>query len=84
MYNIIVVRMNKIENATQTKAFVDIQYEEMIIKGLTVMNGAKGLFVSMPREKGKIEGQYFDTVHPISEGLRKEIDKKILEYYLAN
>lgn len=84
MYNIIVVRMNKLENATQTKAFVDIQYEEMIIKGLTVMNGPKGLFVSMPREKGKEEGKYFDTVHPISEGLRKEIDKKILEYYLAN
>ena len=84
MYNIIVVRMNKIEGTGATKAFVDIQYEEMIIKGLTVVEGPKGLFVSMPREKGKIEGQYFDTVHPISEGLRKEIDKKILEYYLAN
>ena len=84
MYNIIVVRMNKLVNATQTKAFVDIQYEEMIIKGLTVMNGPKGLFVSMPREKGKIEGQYFDTRHPISEGLRKELDKKVLEYYLEN
>ena len=84
MHNIIVVRMNKFAEPGATKAFVDIQYEEMIIKGLTVVEGPKGLFVSMPREKGKLEGQYFDTVHPISEGLRKEIDKKILEYYREN
>ena len=40
-----------------------------VVRGLSVMNGSKGIFVSMPQRKGvddKGNTQYFDTAFPLS------------------
>ena len=59
-----ITRMNTVENKTggKTAAFFDIQTkDEIIIKGFRLVNGANGLFVSSPNEKGK-DGKYYESV----------------------
>ena len=49
-----VERIYKLEGDGNTKAFVDLVINDgLLIKGLRIVNGQKGLFVSMPREQGK-------------------------------
>ncbi len=58
-----IVRMNSFQNnSSKTVAFFDIQTSDgIIIKKFRVINGANGLFVSSPDEKGK-DGKYYETV----------------------
>lgn len=58
---------------------------ELIIHKIFIVNGNKGLFVSMPNtgvtrlEKGK--KKYKDIVHPISKTLSEEINSEVLNAY---
>ena len=59
-----IVRMNPLSNngSGKTSAFFDIQTSDgIIIKGFRIINGAKGMFISAPDEKGK-DGKYYETV----------------------
>ena len=44
------------------------------------MDGAKGLWVSMPRKKGK-DGEYKDIFHPITGKARTDIFDCVLKEY---
>ncbi len=77
-----VVRMNKIENS-KTKAFVDLDYYGLIIKGLRVVEGMNGPFVSYPDEKSK-DGKYYETIIPATQTTKIEIENTILNYYKNN
>lgn len=59
-----VVRMVPLESNSAGKiaAFFDIQTnDEIVIKGFRLVNGANGLFLSSPDEKGK-DGKYYESV----------------------
>ena len=61
-----------------TRAFASVGIEEMVaIRGIRVVEGAKGMFVSMPQSKDK-DGDYHDIAFPMNGDLRKEINKAIL------
>jgi len=77
-----VVRMNTFENSV-TKAFVDINFNSIIIKGLRVVEGKKGLFIAYPSEKDK-SGKYYDTVIPATQTVKIEIEDVVLAYYKEN
>ncbi len=63
------------------KAFANITFDEsFVIRGLKVINGQKGFFVSMPSRK-RTDGSFQDIVHPVSVDLRKHIEVKVLEAY---
>lgn len=51
-----------------------------IIKGITIMNGKNGLFVSMPNRKSA-NGEYKDICYPLNAETRKQITDLILEEY---
>lgn len=53
--------------------------EKFVVKGLKVVEGSKGLFVSMPSEK--IGGEYKDTSFPLTKDFREEITEDILSAY---
>ena len=56
-----IYRMNK-GSWGKVRAFFDIQTDEgFIIKGLKLIDGINGKFVSMPSQKGQDE-EYYDTV----------------------
>ncbi len=56
--NLEVVRLHRLDGDSKTKAFVDVAIGDFIVKGLKVVQGQKGLFLSMPQEKGK-DGQHY-------------------------
>ena len=62
-----------------TKAFADISVDgAVIVKGLRVVQGSKGLFVGMPRKPGK-DGQWYDTVRPLTKEARASMASAVLE-----
>lgn len=75
-----VARLHRFEGESKTKAFVDISLGDFVIKGLRVVEGEKGLFVSMPREKGK-DGKWYDTFSPKSKEARQELADLVLGAY---
>jgi len=85
MLELKVNRLNKIENpAKNLRAFVDIEINEsLMVKGLRVMDGANGLFVAMPRQKGKDE-KWYETVRAMSTVVKDQITETVLKAYEAS
>jgi stage V sporulation protein G len=76
-----VSRIHKLDGSGSTKAFCDISIlDSLVINGLRIVEGKDGLFVSMPREKGK-DGKYYNTVIPLKREVKDEIEKLVLEAY---
>ena len=76
-----VARIHKLDGASSTKAFCDLSIlDSFVIKGLRVVEGEKGLFVSMPREEGR-DGKWYNTVIPLKREVKDEIEKLVLEAY---
>jgi stage V sporulation protein G len=64
-----------------TKAFASITVDDLIaIRGVRVVEGEKGLFVTMPQSQDK-EKNYHDIAFPLNGDLRKEITKSVLDKY---
>ena len=79
--NFKVVRIHKLSTNGKMKAFVDVNINDaLIIRGLRVVLGSKGLFVSMPQEKGK-DNKWYDTIRCLSKEVRSDISNCILEVY---
>ena len=72
-----VSRVHRLEGDSKLKAFVDISLKGVVIKGLRVVNGSKGLFVSMPRHQGK-DGKWYETVYPSTQEIRQELSDLVL------
>lgn len=76
-----VSRLHKLDGSGSTKAFCDLSIlGSFVIKGLRVVEGEKGLFVSMPREEGK-DGKWYNTFIPLNREVKEEIEKLVLEAY---
>lgn len=65
------------------KAFASVSVNDIAIRGIRVIEGEKGTFVSMPQTQDKKTNEYHDVAFPISGDLRKEINKAVLEEYKA-
>lgn len=80
-------RVQLVHNDSPLRAFASIKIaDSFIVQNLKVLEGSKGLFVSMPQEKGSDkEGKekYFDTAFPTKQEYREEISKLVLEAYQA-
>jgi stage V sporulation protein G len=75
-----VVRLHRLEGETNLKAFCDIAIGDFVVKGLRVVQGKKGLFLSMPQEQGK-DGKWYDTVFPSTAEARKSVTELVLDAY---
>ena len=65
-----------------TKAFASISIEDLIaIRGLRVVEGSNGLFVSMPQQKNS-SGEYQDIAFPLNSELRNHISRSVLDEYI--
>lgn len=52
---------------SKTKAFIDLELDgTLVIKGLTLVEGKKGLFLAFPSTKGKKE-KYYNSVYSIDK-----------------
>ncbi|MCM8794682.1 MAG: SpoVG family protein [Candidatus Omnitrophica bacterium] len=79
--DVVVKQLNKFDGNGTLRAFCDIIIaNSILVKGVKVVEGRNGLFVSMPREQGK-DGNWYDTVIPLSKEVRQRLTERILEAY---
>ncbi len=63
------------------KAFASITLDNcFVIRGLKIIEGAKGMFVAMPSRK-RPDGTYQDIAHPINNETRNWMEEKIIGAY---
>ena len=63
------------------KAFVSIVFDQsFVVTDIKIINGPKGLFVSMPSKKRK-DGTFKDIAHPLNNQMRQYLEDKVLAVY---
>lgn len=72
-----------LKNEERLKAFVTITFDDcFVIRGLRVINGSNGFFVSMPSRRTP-KGAFQDIAHPINNEMRKKIENVVLDAFEA-
>lgn len=75
------VRVRKVEKEGKMKAVVSITIDdEFVVHDIKVIEGVKGLFISMPSRRAA-DGEFRDIAHPINSETRDHIQNIILEEY---
>ena len=67
------------EGSCKATASVNV-YGDFAVRGIKVMEGSKGLFVSMPSYKAG-NGEYKDICFPCTSEARKEFDQAVMGAY---
>ena len=76
-----VLKLHRIEGQNRIKAFVDVSINDaLLIKGIRIVEGNKGLFVSMPVEQGRNE-KWYERVRCLNKSIRDEIANVVLTAY---
>lgn len=66
---------------SNTKAFIELKLDNtLIVKGLTLVEGKKGLFLSYPASKGKND-KYYNTVYALDKDWRKKLEDTCIKKY---
>ena len=66
---------------SSTKAFIDLKLDNtLIVKGLSLVEGKKGLFLSYPAKKGK-DGQYYNSVYSLDKDWNKKLEDICIKKY---
>lgn len=82
--NISVYTLNDANSKTVALATVTIS-DCLVLTGLRIVKGKKGMFVSMPQRKlskpDKNSNEYADIFFPITHDFREELNNAILEEY---
>jgi stage V sporulation protein G len=75
------VRVFPVEDE-KLKAFVSIILDNcFVISDIKIINGPKGLFISMPSKKRK-DGTFRDIAHPLNSETRRMMEQKVLNRYM--
>lgn len=76
-----VSRMHRINNGRSLRAFCDVVLgEAFVVKGVKVVDGSKGTFVSMPRTQGK-DGKWYDNFAPLTPEAKATLSEAVLAAY---
>ena len=82
---IIQARIDRMVQVGNVKAIASVSLDGMfVVKGLKVMDGRKGLFVSMPQEtfSGKDgQKQYSNLFFPLTNSAKSELQEAVLDAY---
>lgn len=66
---------------SNTKAFIDLKLDDtLVIKGLTLVEGKEGLFLSFPSKKGK-DSKYYNSVYSLDKEWLKQLQDACLKKY---
>ena len=82
--NVSVYTLNDSNSKTVALATVTIA-DCLVLTGLKIVSGKKGMFVSMPQRKlskpDKNGNEYADIFFPVTHGFREEINNAVLDAY---
>lgn len=66
---------------SKTKAFIELCLDEtLIIKGMTLVEGSKGLFLSFPSTKGK-DGKYYNSIYSMDKEFTGMLEEACIKKY---
>lgn len=76
------ITVRKYESSnSKTKAFVELKLDEvLIVKGLSLVEGKNGLFLSFPSSKGK-DNKYYNSVYSLNKDWRSDLEKYCIKKY---
>jgi stage V sporulation protein G len=78
-----IAKIHRLPDGSRLKAFVDVSVNDaLLIKGLRVVDGKAGLFVSMPQEQGR-DKRWYDLVRCLNEDIQGMISEKVISAYHA-
>lgn len=76
-----VKRVVALNEGGSIKAYCEVALDEQfLIKGVRVVEGARGMFVSMPRQQTKT-GQWVDRVEPLTQEAKEAFSRAVLDAY---
>jgi len=76
-----VKRLVKFDGEGSLKAYCDLTVGDLlVIKGLRVVEGRQGLFVSMPRQQGK-DQKWYDSVVALTKDVKRAVDQVVMAAY---
>ena len=76
-----IAKIHRLPEGSRLKAFVDVSVNDaLLIKGLRVVDGKGGLFVSMPQEQGR-DKRWYDLVRCLNEDVQSKIAQKVISAY---
>ena len=77
-----ITRFVRFENEGALQAFCDVSIGgALLIKGIRVVEGKTGPFVTMPRQQSKNSEKWFDCVAVLDSRLREQMNQLILDAY---
>ena len=76
------ITVRKYESSnSKTKAFVELKLDEvLIVKGLSLVEGKNGLFLSFPSSKGK-DNKYYNSVYSLNKVWTSDLEKACIKKY---
>ena len=77
-----VARLHKLESNGPLRAFADVVIGQVLVKGVRIIDGKNGLFLTMPQTQGK-DGKWYCTVMLLDESLKEELQEVVIEAYNA-
>lgn len=70
-----------LRNEDKLKGFANITLDnQFVIRGLKIIAGTNGFFVSMPSRK-RPDGSHQDIAHPVNSNARKMVEERVLMAY---
>jgi stage V sporulation protein G len=75
------VKVFSAKDGGRLKAYATVVFDNsFIIRDLKIIEGNKGLFVSMPSRKRK-DGTFRDIVHPLNAETRQMIENRVIREF---
>lgn len=66
---------------SKTKAFIDLKLDDtIVIKGVTLVEGKNGIFLTFPSTKGK-DGKYYNSVYSLDKEWLKLLQDACIKKY---
>lgn len=66
---------------SKTKAFIELVLDNtLVIKGMTLVEGSKGLFLSFPSSKGK-DGKYYNSIYSLDKEFTGQLEEACIKKY---
>lgn len=70
-----------LRNEDKLKGFANVTFDHaFVIRGLKIIQGVDGFFVSMPSRK-RPDGSHQDIAHPVNQEMRDLLERRVLEAY---
>ena len=78
-----VEKMFRLPEAGHLKGFADVAVNGvLVIRGVRLMEGKKGMFISMPREQGK-DNKWYDQVICKEASVFDALSKVVMDCYMS-